>query len=90
VAFVHMGYCVYILKSDATGRYYIGSTADLDARLRRHNDNRSAATRLRGPWRLVYREEYASRQAAVARERQIKAQKSRAYVERLVRAARVG
>jgi putative endonuclease len=90
VAFVHMGYWVYILQSEATGRYYIGSTADLDDRLRRHNENRSAATKVRGPWRLVHREEFPSRRAAVARERQIKAQKSRAYVERVVRAAPVG
>ena len=85
-----MSYWVYVIKGESTGRYYVGSTGDLPDRLRRHNANRSAATRNRGPWRVVYTEEFISRQEAANRERAIKAQKSRACVERLVRAARVG
>jgi putative endonuclease len=72
VAFVFMAYWVYILRSEATGQYYVGQTNDLEDRIRRHNEGRTSVGRGRGPWRLVYREEFATRRAAVARERAIK------------------
>ncbi len=78
-----MPYWVYILQSEATGQYYVGHTNDLADRIRRHNEGRTAATRGRGPWRLVYQAEFATREAAVARERAIKSRKSRAYIETL-------
>ena len=61
-----MPYWVYILQSETTGRFYVGQTADLAERLRRHRDGRTTATKGRGPWRLIYQETVASRQAAVA------------------------
>jgi len=78
-----MAYWVYILRSESTGRFYVGHTDDLGDRIRRYNEGRSEATRTRGPWTLVYQEEFPTRQAAVARERAIKNQKSRSYIERL-------
>jgi len=78
-----MAYWVYILQSEPTGRYYIGQTHDPPNRLHRHNADRTQANRGRGPWRLVYSEEWPTRQAAVARERAIKARKSRAYIDTL-------
>jgi putative endonuclease len=81
---------VYILQSESTTRYYIGSTGNLEDRLHRHNANRSAATRGRGPWRLMYAEELPRRQAAVDRERQIKGHKSRAYVDALCASRTIG
>jgi putative endonuclease len=44
---------VYIIKSINSNRYYIGHTSDLEERLKTHIENRSKATRLRGPWELV-------------------------------------
>jgi len=69
-----MAYWVYILRSGTTGCFYVGHTDDLDDRLRRHNEGRSEATRTRGPWKLVYQEEFPTRRAAVAREWAIKRQ----------------
>ncbi len=85
-----MPYWVYILQSAATGRYYVGSTGDLAARLRRHTGNRSTATKDRGPWRLVHSEEFPTRSAAITRERAIKERKSRQYIAALVGSAAVG
>ena len=79
---------VYILQNLSTGRYYIGQTKDLQARLDYHNSNYSLALRNRGPWKLVYSEPYATRGEAVRRERYIKSQKDRAYIERLLSASR--
>jgi len=85
-----MAYWVDILRSESTGRFYVGHTNDLEDRLRRHNEGRSQVTRNRGPWRLVHHEEYATKQAAVARERAIKNRKSRGYIETLCSRGGVG
>ncbi len=75
-----MDYWVYVLESTSTGHFYVGQTQDLADRVRRHAEGRVAATRGRGPWRLVYSERVSTRSAAVARERQIKARKSRNFI----------
>ncbi len=73
---------VYILQNPA-GRFYIGQTEDLTARLQSHNDTLGAAgkyTRKNGPWELVWSEEHTTRASAMARERQIKAMKSAKWI----------
>ena len=84
-----MGYTVYILQSDRDGSFYIGYTARLDERLRRHNEGRNPYRRVKTPWKLIYHEVYESRAEAMRREREIKRMKSREYIERLVRTSRV-
>lgn len=61
----------YILRC-ADGSLYVGSTADLDDRLKRHQSgNRSEFTKLHKPVDLVYKEEYDTYQEAFKRERQL-------------------
>ncbi|MBZ5702731.1 MAG: GIY-YIG nuclease family protein [Acidobacteriia bacterium] len=83
-----MSFHVYILQSETTKRYYIGQTQDWQDRLAYHNANYSKALKNRGPWQLVYREEYGTRSEAMRRERQLKSWKDRAMIERLVSASR--
>ena len=83
-----MSYHVYILQSEVDGSYYVGSTQDIAARLDRHNQGRSAYTKPRRPWCLVFQEEHPDRSSAVKRELQIKNRRSRKYIEGLVRASR--
>jgi len=78
-------FTVYVLQSESTGRFYIGQTKDLEHRLRRHLAGRTRSARNRGPWHLVYSEEYVTRAEAVRRERQMKNWKSRKYLEKLLR-----
>ena len=85
----HMAYIVYILQSDRDGSFYIGHTARLEERLRRHNEGRSPYTKAKIPWQVVYKEECLTRSQAVERERELKIKKSHAYVEQLVRTSRV-
>jgi len=67
---------VYILQSETTGRYYCGQTTDLARRLRQHNDptHRTTLTtkRFKGPWRLSWSHECATRSEAIRLERSIK------------------
>ena len=83
-----MSFHVYILLSETTNRYYVGQTQGVEERLAYHNTNYSKSLRNRGPWRLVYEEEYKTRAQAMRRERQIKSWKDRAMIERLVSASR--
>lgn len=75
---------VYILKSLKDGRYYVGSTIDLERRLRQHNAGQQAATRYRRPLQLIYAEKCPDEAAARRREYEIKKQKSRRYLETLI------
>ena len=69
---------VYILENEH-GRFYIGSTSDLSARIAHHNmipDDHPGWTQKHGPWRLVWQEGHPDCGSAVRREREIKAKKS--------------
>ena len=72
----------YVLRSQATGRYYIGSTDNLEQRLVYHNTNKTKYTRGKGPWELAWSESHSSRSDAMKREREFKGWKNRAYLER--------
>jgi putative endonuclease len=79
---------LYILRSESRGHYYIGQTQDITERLTYHNSNYSKSLKNRGPWKLVYSEEFGTRREAVRRERQIKSWKDRRMIERLLSASR--
>jgi len=83
-----MSFFLYILQSEITGRFYIGQTQNLQERVAYHNADYSRALKNRGPWKLLYSEEFGSRSEAVRRERYIKRQKDRRFIERLVSASR--
>lgn len=61
----------YILRC-ADGKFYVGSTEDLEDRMRRHKGGYgSDFTRLHKPVELVYTEEYPTYKEAFKRERQL-------------------
>ena len=75
---------VHILRSQQTGRYYVGSTNDTTRRLAQHNAGYVTSTKRFRPWTLVYTEDLLDHITAAARERQLKAQKSRKFLDRLI------
>jgi len=77
-------YYTYILKSDKSGRYYIGHTLSINLRLTEHNSGRVKSTRNKGPWQCVYFESFETRLEANRRELEIKNKKSRKYIEYLL------
>ncbi len=80
-----MSFWAYVIESETTGKRYIGHSADLDRRLREHNDptvGRARYTRKQqGPWRLVYSEQLATRAEAMAREKFLKSGQGRAWLQ---------
>jgi putative endonuclease len=74
---------VYVLRSQLTGRRYVGQCADIDRRLIQHNSGHTRATRHQRPWALIHREPYNTRIDAVRRERFLKSGQGRDWLDRL-------
>lgn len=70
-----MPHYIYILQSLRDNKYYIGETADIQARLNYHNAGKQRSTKHRTPFTLVYTETFATRTEAPQREKQIKSWK---------------
>jgi len=80
-----MKFFTYILCSQRSKKYYIGSTMNLDKRVEKHNRGEVKSTKSGIPWNLVYFESFESRSEAFVREHQIKKKKSRKYIETLLK-----
>jgi putative endonuclease len=61
-------YFTYILKSLKDGRYYYGSTENIEDRLKLHNSGKVRSTKSRKPFVIHYYEKYDSRTKAWERE----------------------
>jgi putative endonuclease len=63
-----MGHTAYILKSLKDGKYYYGSTSNMDSRLKRHNAGLVTSTKFRRPWVIHYTEKFETKSEAMQRE----------------------
>ena len=75
---------VYILESSVNGRYYIGSTNNLERRLKEHNSGKSKYTSLTKPFKIIYTENYKTGEEARNREFYLKKLKSKKYINWLI------
>ena len=76
-----MPYYCYILESENTGAYYIGSTQDLNTRLQLHNQGKNRSTKSGVPWKVKGYKIYSTRSEAYREEQRLKRMKSRKRVE---------
>ena len=74
---------VYVLR-DAHGRYYIGSTSDIDRRLKQHRHGHTSTTRRMKNLEIVLSQEYATLTEARRVERKIKKLKRKDYLGKMV------
>jgi len=72
-----MGHFVYILQSEDSGRYYIRRSKTPEKRLQHHNSTSTGFTAWCRPWKLVFTQEFPTKESAVAAEQLIKDWKSR-------------
>ncbi len=77
----HIPFFAYILFSESTDKYYVGSTQDIHKRLDRHNKKQMIATKAGVPWTIVWFEIFYTRAEAYSKEMDIKKKKSRKYIE---------
>lgn len=86
-----LSFFVYVIHSVCSNKTYIGQTCDLEKRIIQHNDpdNKSSlfTKRYKGPWELVYSEEFKSRSEAVLREQYFKSGAGRRFLAKALRMA---
>lgn len=80
-----VSYFTYVLRSEFSGKIYIGQTDNLELRLRRHNgtlpDHKRGFTRInKGPWKVVYQEMFSTRREAIKREKYLKSHRGRDWL----------
>ena len=73
----------YILQSES-GKFYIGYTKNLEARVAAHQADEGGWTAGKGPWRLRYYESYEEDSDARKREIALKRKKRSAFYEWLI------
>ena len=82
-------YFTYILKSIPTGKFYIGSTSNLEKRLERHNKGGSLWTKRYKPWIIVFSQKFNTRSEAIIREKEIKNYKGGNEFKELINLAEI-
>jgi len=73
----------YILKCITDGSLYKGHTDDLEKRLKQHNSGKSDYTSRKGSWKIVYYEEFITREEAIKREKYFKSAAGRRFIKKL-------
>ena len=77
-------YFVYVIQSDVDGRFYNGLTKDIENRVKEHNTGKTKSTRPYKPWKLVYLEEYKTREEARKRELFLKSGEGRELLKHIL------
>lgn len=75
---------VYILQSIKNGRYYIGSSIDVNNRFSEHSNGLVRATKFLLPLKLVFSKEYSTVNEARKIEYKLKRFKSRKILEKII------
>ena len=78
-------YFTYVLFSNTLNKRYIGSTANIEKRLREHNAGKSQFTRGGIPWSLIYKESFVTLSAARRRESYLKSGQGRKLLDEILR-----
>jgi putative endonuclease len=79
-----MAHYVYILKSLKDNKYYIGETANVEARSLFHNTGKQRSTKNRIPFVIVLVEVFETRGDAMKREKEIKSWKGGNSFKKLI------
>jgi putative endonuclease len=77
-------YYVYIIFSSSANKYYVGSCQNVQQRLDDHLNSRSKYSKMAKDWELKFTESFETRSESYRREMEIKKQKSRVYIEKLI------
>jgi putative endonuclease len=81
---------VYALWSQKLNKRYVGSTQNLEKRLREHNAGKTPFTHRGIPWILIHRESYDTLHEARQRERFLKSGAGRKWLDQNVKIPEVG
>jgi putative endonuclease len=84
--------CIYVLKSEISGKIYTGSSKNdsPSKRIKAHNSGKNRSTKSGGPWELVYKETYYSYTKARTRELFLKTGRGREILKNILAERRGG
>jgi len=75
-------YFVYVIYSKTVRKKYTGYTENVSIRLRQHNEGTlSRFTKNKGPWELIYTEEFINKADALKREKYLKTGAGRDFIK---------
>ncbi len=75
-------FTTYVLYSSKVQKKYTGHTNDLDRRIKEHNLGLlGISTKNKGPWVLIYSEQFNTRSEAILREKELKTGKGREFIK---------
>ena len=77
-------YFVYILQSEKNGRYYIGSTNDLERRILEHNSGKTKSLKYLRPLKIVFKKTFEEEMEARNIEKRLKKLKSKIILEKII------
>jgi putative endonuclease len=76
---------IYILRSESTGKTYVGQTSDLTRRIAEHNNPQHSdvkyTTKNKGPWILIHSEQFETRAHSMQREKWLKTGVGRQWIK---------
>ncbi|MEK7502879.1 MAG: GIY-YIG nuclease family protein [Patescibacteria group bacterium] len=75
---------VYILQSEKNGKYYIGSTTDLNRRILEHNSGKTKSLKYLLPMRLLFQQSFENLIAARRMEIKLKKMKNRNIISQII------
>ncbi|MBI2109283.1 MAG: GIY-YIG nuclease family protein [Parcubacteria group bacterium] len=79
---------VYILQNE-NGRYYVGSTSNLEKRMQHHRGGYTPSTRRLKAFQLVFSQKYDSLFEARDIERRLKKLKRHDYLQKIIRDGKI-
>ena len=76
-------FTVYVLHSQKFNKIYIGFTSDIEKRLFAHNHSSNKGwTKSFQPWKIIYFEEFKTKEEAMIREKQLKSSRGREFIKK--------
>jgi len=75
---------IYALRSFKDGHLYIGMSKNPEKRLVEHNSGMTKSTKLRRPFKIIYKEECLSRDNARKREKYLKSGCGREFLKKFM------
>lgn len=75
----------YVLRSIKEHKFYTGQTDDLERRLQEHNSSKGQYSKRFQPWKIVYSEQFDTKEEAIKRERYFKSAAGRCWLKKNIR-----
>jgi putative endonuclease len=75
---------LYVLKSEETGKCYVGETSNVEKRLEKHISGRTSCGKRNTGIKLVFKEAVTNRSEAKKLESFLKRQKSRKFIDKFI------